>query len=450
MRSWAVPDDLKLFPDDAVPPTAPAPQPEEAAAPRVLTPNRAQLLLRPLDLEGLLPAEHRARAVWDFVVGADLHELYDAIKAREGAVGRAATDPRLLLALWLYATVEGVGSARGLARLCHEPHAYQWLCGGVSTNYHTLADFRVAHSAVLEHLLTASVATLMAAGLVELKRVAQDGMRVRASAGAASFRRKATLEKCLAEAEAQVAALRGELHADPGAATRREQAARERAASERRERVAAALKHLPEVEAKKKTAADKAKARASTTDPEGRVMKMADGGFRPAYNAQLATDTASQVIIGVAVTNQGNDQGQMGPMLEQVAERCGKLPAEHLADGGFAALDDIEQASAGGTTVYVPVPEPRDPKRDPHCPLPDDSPVLAAWRVRMGTDDAKAIYKERAATAECVNALARERGLQRVRVRGRAKVLAVVLWYALAHNLLRIVALTAVTAAALA
>ncbi|MBI5478130.1 MAG: hypothetical protein HY906_04700 [Deltaproteobacteria bacterium] len=285
----------------------------------------------------------------------------------------------------------GGGSARELARLCREHHAYQWLCGGVPSNYHTLADFRVAHSAVLERLLTASVATLMAAGVVELKRVAQDGMRVRASAGAASFRRKPTLEQCLTEAEAQVAALRAEIHADPGAATRREQAAQERAARERRERVAAALAQLPEVEAKKK-AGDKAKARASTTDPEARVMKMADGGFRPAYNAQLATDTASQVIVGVAVTNQGTDQGQMGPMVEQIAERCGKVPAEHLADGGFVAKDDMEQVSAGGTTVYLPVPEPRDPNRDPHCPLPEDSPVIAAWRVRMGTDEAKAIY----------------------------------------------------------
>ncbi len=412
----------------------------------MLTPNRAQLELRPVDLESLLPHNHRARAVWDFVVGADLHELYAAIRAVEGGVGRAATDPRLLLALWLYATIEGVGSARALARLCHEHHAYLWLCGGVPTNYHTLADFRVAHSAVLERLLTASVATLMAAGVVELKRVAQDGMRVRASAGAASFRRKATLEQCLAAAEAQVATLRAEVHADPGAATRREQAAQQRAARERQERVAAALKQLPEVEAKKK-AADKDKARASTTDPEARVMKMADGGFRPAYNAQLATDTASQVIVGVAVTNQGNDQGQLGPMVEQVTERCGKVPEEHLADGGFVSLDDIEQVSAGGTTVYVPVPEPRDPSRDPHCPLPEDSAVIAAWRIRMGTDEAKAIYKDRAATAECVNALARERGLQRVRVRGRAKVLAVLLWYAVAHNLLRIVAFTAASAA---
>ena len=443
-----MPDDLKLFPDAAVPPPTTAPQPEEAGAPRVLTPNRAQVELRPVDLESLLPHDHRARAVWDFVVGTDLHELYDAIKAREGTVGRGATDPRLLLALWLYATVEGVGSARALARLCREHHAYQWLCGGVPTNHHTLGDFRVAHSAVLERLLTTSVATLMAAGVVTLTRVAQDGMRVRASAGAASFRRKATLERCLAEAEAQVAALRAEVNADPGATSRREQAARERAARERRERVAAALTQLPEVEAKKK-AADKAKARASTTDPEARVMKMADGGFRPAYNAQLATDTGSQVIVGVAVTNQGCDQGLMPPMVEQLEDRYGTVPAEHLVDGGFVVKEDIAQVSEGGTTVYAPVPAPKDPQRDPHCPLPEDAAVIAAWRVRMGTDAAKTIYKDRAATAECVNALARERGLQRVRVRGRTKVLAVLLWYALAHNLLRIVALGAVSAAAL-
>lgn len=437
-------DDLKLFPDDVVPPTASVTEPEPAGAPRVLTPNRAQVELRPLDLESLVPENHRVRAVWDFVVGADLHELYDAIKAREDTVGRSATDPRLLLALWLYATIEGVGSARALARLCREHHMYLWLCGGVPTNHHTLGDFRVAHSRVLERLLTTSVATLMAAGVVTLKRVAQDGMRVRASAGAASFRRKSTLERCLAEAEAQVAALRREVDADPSAASRREQAARRRAARERQERVAAALKHLPEIAAKKK-AAERDQARASTTDPEARVTKMADGGFRPAYNAQLATDTESQVIVGVGVTNQGSDQGLMPPMVEQLKERYDQAPTEYLVDGGFVVKEDIAQLSEDGTTVYAPVPAPKDPQRDPHCPLPEDAPAVAAWRVRMGTDEAKGIYKARAATAECVNAQARERGLHRVRVRGRAKVLAVLLWYALAHNLMRMVALGALT-----
>jgi transposase len=408
----------------------------------VQRPNRAQLELRPVDLEGLLPAGHRARIVWEFVEGLDLGPLYAEIRAVEGHAGRPAIDPSILMALWLYATVEGVGSARAIARLCEEHDAYRWICGGVSVNYHTLADFRVAHGGYLDAQLTTSVATLMAEGLVELTRVAQDGVRVRASAGAASFRRRGRLETCLAEATAQVEALRRELDDDPGATTRRQAAARQRAAEERRERVRKALAQLPEIEAKKK-ADEKDKARVSTTDPEARVMKMADGGFRPAFNAQFATATAAQLIVGVDVSNAGSDLGQLAPMAEQLRERYGQAPAEMLVDGGFAAHDDIIAVARPevGCTVYAPVPEPRDPTRDPHQPRPGDPEAIAQWRQRMGTEEAKVIYKERAATSECVNAIARNRGLRQFLVRGLEKVKAVLLWFALAHNLMRTVAL---------
>jgi transposase len=408
----------------------------------VQRPNRAQLELRPVDLEGLLPAGHRARIVWEFVEGLDLGPLYAEIRAVEGHAGRPAIDPSILMALWLYATVEGVGSARAIARLCEEHNAYRWICGGVSVNYHTLADFRVAHGGYLDAQLTTSVATLMAEGLVELTRVAQDGVRVRASAGAASFRRRGRLETCLAEATAQVEALRRELDDDPGATTRRQAAARQRAAEERRERVRKALAQLPEIEAKKK-ADEKDKARVSTTDPEARVMKMADGGFRPAFHAQFATATTAQLIVGVDVSNAGSDLGQLAPMAEQLRERYGQAPAEMLVDGGFAAHDDIIAVARPevGCTVYAPVPEPRDPTRDPHQPRPGDPEAIAQWRQRMGTEEAKVIYKERAATSECVNAIARNRGLRQFLVRGLEKVKAVLLWFALAHNLMRTVAL---------
>ena len=410
------------------------------AKPRVQEANRSQVELRAVDLEALLSADHRARVVWAFVEGLDLSPFYASIRAVEGHAGRSPIDPKILLALWLYATLEGVGSARALERLCGSHDAYRWIAGGVSVNYHTLADFRVDHVEELDGLLTQSVAALMAAGAVKLRRVAQDGMRVRASAGAASFRRKTTLEACLEAAEAQVKALREELEADAGATARRQRAAQERAARERQARVAKALEHLPEVAAKKKVK-EREQARASTTDPEARVMKMADGGFRPAFNAQLATDTESQVVVGVAVTNSGSDQGQMSPMVEQLEERYGRTAEAWLVDGGFAALAEIERVSQAGSTVYAPVMEPRDPTRDPHEPRPGDSPEVAAWRQRMGTEEAKTIYKERAATSECVNAHSRNRGLQQFPVRGVSKGTALVLWYALAHNVLRTAAL---------
>src|SRR5258705_3062015 len=195
------------------------------AAPRVQRPNRTQLVLRALDLEGVLADDHRARVVWDFVEGLDLRPLYETIKAVEGQAGRPPIDPAILMALWLYATLEGVGSARAVARLCEEHDAYRWVCGGVAVNYHTLADFRVGSGAYLDEVLTTSVAALMAEGLVSLQRVAHDGVKVRASAGAGSFRRGARLERLVAEATAQVEALKREVHDDPGATARRGAAA---------------------------------------------------------------------------------------------------------------------------------------------------------------------------------------------------------------------------------
>ncbi len=252
-------------------------------------------------------------------------------------------------------------------------------------NYHSLADFRTQHVGLLDNLLTRSVAALMAEGLVELNRVAQDGMRVRASAGAASFRRRPTLEQAHQEAKDQVEALRSELDADPAATTKRQKAARERADRERAERIKQALDRLPELEAKKKPE-EVNKARCSTTDPDATVMKMADGGFRPAYNVQFATDVASQVIVGVDVITSGSDAGQMSPMVEQIRQRTGVVPPEMLVNGGFAQHEEIDAVSDPkvGGTVYAPVPKPKDPKVDRHEAKPSDSKAVAEWRAQDG------------------------------------------------------------------
>src|SRR5512147_43782 len=233
--------------------------------PRLRMANREQIVFRAAPLDALIPHDHPARIVWAYVEGLDLTPLYDRIKAVERGPGRAPIDPKILMALWLYATIEGIGSARHLDELCREHVAFQWLAGDVSTNYHTLADFRTDHVELLDDLLTKGVATLMAEGLVELNRVAQDGMRVRASAGAASFRRRPTLEEALAQAQEQVDALRDEVEEDPAATDHHHKAAQQRAARERAERVQAALGRLPELEAKKK-AGERDKARCSTTD----------------------------------------------------------------------------------------------------------------------------------------------------------------------------------------
>ena len=310
----------------------------EQGSPRLLQPNRSQIELRASDLESLLADDHRARLVWSYVVRQDLSNLFEAIKARGSNAGRAAIDPRILFALWLYAALERVGSGRWLARLCHEHDAYRWICGGVSVNYHALNDFRSGNEALMDELLTDNIAALLAAGAISLERVAQDGMRVRADAGAASFRREASLQEHLSQASELVQTIKQQGERDPGLAKRQAQAARLRAAQDREQRIRAALEQLPEVAAVKKRNGAKAEdARASTTDAEARVMKMGDGGFRPAYNVQFASTCEEQVIVGMNVVNAGSDMGQMSPMVEQVEQRLGQSPGEWLIDGGFPA-----------------------------------------------------------------------------------------------------------------
>jgi len=436
-----------------LPPSEPTTRgPEGRGRPRLQRPHREQITLRPSDLESLLPPEHRARLVWTFVEGLDLAGFHARIRATEGHSGRPPIDPAILVALWLYATLEGVGSARALDRLCDEHDAYRWIAGGVGVNYHTLADFRVAAADLLDELLVGSVAALLATGEVSLARVAHDGVRVRASAGAGSYRGRRGLGRALEDATAQVTALRAELDDDPGATSRRVAAARERATREREARVRRALDVLPDLEAAKDRARARGKkgrpvseARVSTTDPEARVMRMGDGGYRPAYNGQLTTDVASGLVCGVGVTNVGSDQGELVPAVDRLERAFGRRPDEMLVDGGFVSLAAIERLEACGTAVYAP-PMTGRPRTDRRSHGHLDSPAVAAWRARMDTEAAQAIYRLRAATAEWVNALARNRGLQQYRVRGLQRVRSVLLWFALAHNLDRTLAIRAVAA----
>src|SRR6266446_8484466 len=263
---------------------------------RVIRADRLQTRREFIDLEAMLPCDHCARIVWSFVETLDLAELYDAIKSREGEAGRPATDPAVLLALWLYATVEGVGSARELDRLSERDLAYRWLAGGVPLNYHGLADFRVAHVALLDRLLTESVTALVAEGLVSLAEIAVDGTKVRANASRKSFKTETRLMQIEAEVEARLAALKAEIDGAPDASARRRRAARERAAREVKERVAKTRKALEQIKAEKKERAKrhakdeakKSEAKASLSDAEARIMRFPDGAIRPAYNAQVA------------------------------------------------------------------------------------------------------------------------------------------------------------------
>ncbi len=420
------------------------------AKPRLKVPNREQAAFQFESIDALLPPEDAVRDVWAFVASLDLSEFWAAIGSRPGRAGAPAIDPRLLLALWLQATIDGIGSSRVLADLCDRHLAYRWLCGGVSVGYHVLADFRTAHGPALDRVLADTVAVLLERGVVTLTRVAQDGLRVRAAAGASSFRREPTLEACRAEAEAQVAALKAHADEDDGAASRRSQAAQERAARERLERLDAARANLEQLRAVNATqptgrAKDPQQVRVSTTDPACRRMKMADGGVRPAYNVQYATTTVGGAIVGVAVTNEGTDGGQLPPMLDRIERTFGVRPDEVLVDGGFVTVAAIDEAERRGSAVYAPVKsadKQRAKGQDPFARKPSDTDATARWRGRMGTVAAQLVYRERAQTAEWVNAGVRNRGLDRVTVRGPTKVRTVAVWHAVVHNLGRILATT--------
>lgn len=410
------------------------------AAPRLRKPDRAQVLMEPCCLEDRLPADHPARAIWAVVGKLDLSAFYEPLQARGSEPGRSATDPKLLVALWLYAATEGVGNGRELDRLCQHHDAYRWLCGSVPVNYHTLNDFRVEQEKALDDLLTQVLAALMAKKVVTVKRISQDGTRVRAGAGSSSFHREKTLKDHLQAAQEQVEALKRQGEEGPAEWGRR-QAAQERAAREREERITAALAELPKiVEAKAKQKAKPSKdrpGRASSTDPEARVMKMGDGGFRPAYNVQLAADPQSRAIVGVQVTNAGSDANLNEAMRKQVERRTGGQVDEHLMDGGFVQLAGIERETQAGVTIYAPPPTPKK-EESPYTVRKGDSPEVAAWRQRMGTEEAKTLYKLRASTSETVNAdLKSFRGLHSFAVRGLTKVICVTLWSVLAYNVMR-------------
>jgi transposase len=376
------------------------------------------------------------------VEGLDLSELEDRIKARGDRPGHPATSPRLLLALWLYATSDGVGSARALERLCNSHDVYRWLCGGVSVNYHTLADFRVGCADLLDRLLTEHLAALAKAGLIDLDTLAQDGVRIRASAGAASFRREATLDRHLAMAQAVVEELKHEVDARSDASNQRIKAAKERAARERSERVKAAQTALAEIKRQRQEREDKRgngkkpkEPRASTTDADARVMKMADGGFRPGYNVQVASTAGEQIVVAVEVRNTGSDRGLMRPMLERLRALTGQFPRRHLADGGFCSAEDIEWAHGERIEVYCP-PTQSKHGTDPYLPRRGDGAGVLAWRARMASEAGKAQYKPRS-ICECIHARWRNWDLRQLTVRSIDTVRAVVLCYALTNNILQ-------------
>lgn len=422
-------------------------------AARIRQAERGQPGFELVDLESLVVDDHPARAVWSFVEGLDLGWFYDRIKARGETPGRPATDPRILLALWLYATVDGVGSARALDRLCVNHSVYRWICGGVSVNHTMLSTFRLDSGDFLDRLLTQSLAALMAEGLIKLDEAITDGTKVRAAASRSSMRRVERLTELEAQARERVASLRRELDADPAASEKRLLSRRLSAAQDRAQRVAAALAKRPAAAQEEKESQaeddepapgkkrkDKAQQRVSTTDPDAQLMRMADGAVRPAYNVQVTS--ACGFVVAIEPTERRNDRGLAPAMVAQLERRCGKPPSRLLADIGAMTADDIVGFANTHPTMEVFSPPPacketskpeskaryeRNRIAEPQC--------LKDWRARMESEDGQAVYRRRSNT-EHVHARIKNRGFGRMVVRGLRKVHIVCLLHAIAHNLI--------------
>lgn len=407
---------------------------------RTNRPERTQVEMQLLSLDELVASDHRVRLVWQYCESLDLTPLYERIKSTRGKAGRNPIDPRILFALWFYATLEGISSARRIDDLTTRDFHYMWICGGVSVNHHTLSDFRSNNAALLEKLLTDSIAALLHQKLITLETIGQDGMRVRASAGSGSYRSAPTLQRMQAAAEDYLKELRERSEENSAEASKAQQAAQQRAAEERLERIKAAQENLKELELRrieKKSRKSNSTPRASTTDPEAVRMKMGDGGFRPAFNVQFASDGETRIVVGVSVDNQGSDQGQMLPMYQFVCSSYGVIPGQYLVDGGFTKATDIDAMDAAGTKTYGALPNVKkqvEEGKDPHARKPRDSDAMAGFRARMGTAEAQEIYKQRPSVAEFPNAECRNRGLHQFRVRGQRRALAQTLWHVLVNN----------------
>ena len=407
--------------------------------PRIKTAVRNQYEMSFL-LDDLIPNDHLAKDVWRYVEKLDLSIILNKIQATEGVAGRPAIDPKILLTLWLFATLKNISSSRVIEEYIKEHNAFKWICGGVNVGYHVISDFRSEHGDQLNDLLVQSVAVLSKNGIISLEKVSQDGMRVRANAGSGSFRREATLESNLLLAQMLLDDLNEELKRNPGECKSRLAAAQHRAIKEKAENLESAINNLHELRTdknkrKKLTIQESRDVRSSSTDPEARVMKMADNGFRPAYNVQFITCNKGKAIICADVINKGSDSGQIAKMVNKVIETYKIVPSCWLTDTGYDSHKDVEKLNKLGIKNYSPIKYKKKNDSELKKALQTESPSIREWKERMESEEGKKIYKERGETAEFANAQTRNKGFQQFLVRGLEKVKCVTLIYAIAHNM---------------
>jgi transposase len=402
--------------------------------PRIERLERTQGVIRFEIPEDGLPPDHPARLLWSVLGSFDLSAFLVNARALEGGAGRSTKSPRMMLALWCYAISRGIGSAREIERLTEQDLAFRWITGERSISRQTLSNFRAKHSEAMEKLFTDVVGVLLNKGLLSLDTVAVDGMRVRASASAPSFRRCEALEQAKEQAALHLKAVLAQT--DDPELSAKQKSVRIQKAREFQKRVDDALAVLEQMEAQKRPPKS---LRASTTDAEARVMKMADGGFRPGFNVQLATagDVTSGVrtVVAVRVTNVGSDMQSLEPMVQQLADRAGRLPGRVLADANHANFAHVEALERRGVEVYVPPNKTTKTRTERSDTLVSEE--VHRWTRRMDTPEAEELYRARASLCELSNAHFRSRyGMQQFLVRGLRKATAVALLTAVTHNVL--------------
>jgi transposase len=474
---------------------------ERTAAKRFRAIERDQMVIRPVDVEKLVEADHKVRAIWAMVSQLDMSRMEAEIKAVEGGKGRSAYDPRLLSAIWIYGYSEGINSARELARMCSYEPALQWLTGLEEVNYHTLADFRTANKAAQDDIFTQVLGLLSAGGLTDVKRVMQDGTKIKAQAAAGSFRREEAIREHLKLAQEQIQSMGDPKSEDLSQRVRK---ARERGIREYQQRLEQALRELAEL---KKQRADPDKARVSESDPEARVMKQSDGGFAPSYNVQICTEASNKIILAVETTQARTDYDELMHGIDAVHANTGQTPKQMVVDGGYIKNANIEEAAERGVDLIGPVAESnpegplkkrgispdfypdkfrfdqqsntlicpaektltfqRSDRREggsehsyranaadcENCPLrsqccPQKSPravtrkeyseTVKAFRAKMETEEAQQIYRTRAEIAETPNAWIKAKfGVRQFRLRGLLKVGLEAIWACLTYNIMQ-------------
>jgi transposase len=402
--------------------------------------RRNMTSLEVVDWSGLVNAHHLARRIIKVLDQLDLTELYGKIISKTTHQGRPAIDPKIMLAVWIYAYMQGISSSRVVADYCKWEPGFRWILGyDLRVQYVALSDFRKNLGQDLEHMLTRVVTLMVASGVVDLDEVILDGTKVKASAGSRSFRTEKELQDLQDQVSEKIKNLDSEEHKQ-----------KQRAALEKKKaRIEKGLTQIPEIQkacietAKKQKKGTEAKeAKASSTDPDARKMHFSDGSIKPGYNPQIMTTSKSGIIVDVKTTQERNDSNLMSPMLDSFKSRYGRYPKRFLADSHYPVKKDVEEALRSKIDVYCPAPKERknskeESKKRLARKRAKESQELKDWRAKMETEEAKVVRKRRGQTEKVHGWMKSKMPFCQLKLRGLIGAQTEILLFAIGYNLKR-------------